>query len=357
MIRLALAGVLAVSAAQALAAPKEPAPAAKDAGPPGSLVPGSAAKPVPAGPARLSVDGLKRELPTPYTPNAEGLHPRLSDQVDLAYGAYQRGRYNTAFREATTRIERNPKDAAALTLLGELYNQGLGVKQDPKRALEWYRLAANEGDAHAMASLGLMAMDGRGQPKDPKAGRVWLEKAAAKGEATAAYNLALIQIGTGKPEDLTAAAANLRKAAEAELGPAQHDLGVLYLQGRGLPKDPAQAAAWFQRAANNGDLAGEVEFAILLFNGTGTNKDETRAARLFLHAAARGNAIAQNRVARLYAVGRGVPKNLVEAAAWNLAAAAQGLSDAWLDQTLSGLSADERSRAERLAADRAKLQE
>ncbi len=119
-----------------------------------------------------------------------------------------------------------------------------------------------------------------------------------------------------------------------------------------MPKDPSKAAELFRRGADNGDLASEVEYAILLFNGTGVTKDERAAARYFLHAASRGNAIAQNRVARLYAVGRGVAKNPVEAAAWNLAAAGQGLSDAWLDQTLSGLSADERSRAERLANER-----
>ena len=127
---------------------------------------------------------------------------------------------------------------------------------------------------------------------------------------------------------------------------------MLYLQGRGVPKDPGKAAEWFRRAADNGDIAGEVEFAILLFNGTGLPKDEARAARYFRHAAARGNAIAQNRIARLYAVGRGLPKNPVEAAAWNLAAAAQGLSDGWLDQTLSTLTPDEKTRAERLAAER-----
>ena len=49
-----------------------------------------------------------------------------------------------------------------MTLLGELYNQGLGIKQDPVKAAEWYRLAAAQGDAAAMASLGLMALDGRG---------------------------------------------------------------------------------------------------------------------------------------------------------------------------------------------------
>jgi TPR repeat protein len=59
-----------------------------------------------------------------------------ANRYHSCYGAYQRGRYVTAFREATKRIEANPKDAAAMTLLGELYNQGLGVKPDPKRAHE-----------------------------------------------------------------------------------------------------------------------------------------------------------------------------------------------------------------------------
>ncbi len=82
-------------------------------------------------------------------------------------------------------------------------------------------------------------------------------------------------------------------------------------------------------------------------------KDEARAARYFRHAAFRGNAVAQNRAARLYASGRGVQKNLVEAAAWDIAARAQGLSDAWLTQAVSGLTPEEKARAERLAADRA----
>jgi TPR repeat protein len=69
----------------------------------------------------------------------------------------------------------------------------------------------------------------------------------------------------------------------------------------------------------------------------------------------RGNAIAQNRLARLYASGRGVPQNRVEAAAWHLAAAAQGLADPWLDGALRELSADERARSERLAAERTTL--
>jgi hypothetical protein len=47
--------------------------------------------------------------------------------------------------------------------------------------------------------------------------------------------------------------------------------------------------------------------------------------------------------------------NKVEAGAWHLMAAAQGLADTWLDDALKDLSADERARAERLAADRSGL--
>src|SRR3954454_4829128 len=73
-------------------------------------------------------------------------------EPDLAYGAYQRGLYLTALREATARLARDPEDAAAMTLLGELHNQGLGAQQDPAKAAEWYRLAAKRGDARALAA-------------------------------------------------------------------------------------------------------------------------------------------------------------------------------------------------------------
>jgi TPR repeat protein len=277
---------------------------------------------------------------------------QAAPEPDLAYGAYQRGLYVTALREATKRLEANPEDAAAMTLLGELFNQGLGVAQDPVKAAEWYRLAAQRGDAHALASLGLMAMDGRGMAKNPIQGVSFLEQAAAKGEASAAHNLALLKLSTGTPGDLLRAVELLRKAAEAEIGDAQHALGVLYLRGRGVNRDSAEAARWFERAARNGNLAGEVELAILLFNGEGVPKNETLAARGFRRAALKGNAIAQNRLARLYVGGRGVPQNRVEAAAWHLSAAAQGLADAWLDNALKDLSPDDRARAEKIAAER-----
>jgi TPR repeat protein len=272
---------------------------------------------------------------------------------DLAYGAYQRGLYNLAVSEATKRLDGSAKDPAAMTLLAELHNQGLGVRQDPEKAAEWYRLAAQNGDAHALSALGLMAIDGRGMAKDPQQGKTWLEEAAAKGEPSASYNLALLLLSTGAEADLRRAVSLMHVAADAELADAQHALGVLYLRGRGVSRDPAEAARWFLKAAENGNTAGEVEYAILLFNGEGVTADEVLAGRYFRRAAGRGNVIAQNRLARLYVVGRGVPKNLVEAAAWHLLAASRGLADPWLEQALKNISGEDRARAEKLAALRA----
>jgi TPR repeat protein len=302
--------------------------------------------------AALACSGSAALAQTGGAPPARGVSTR---EPDLAYAAYQRGLFLTALSEASARIKRDPNDAAAMTLIGELHNQGLGLPQDPVKAAEWFRLAGARGDARALSALGLMALDGRGMDKNPDQGKAWLEQAAVKGEPAAAYNLALLLLSTGAAGDLLRAVELLRVAARAEIADAQHALGVLYLRGRGVSRDPAEAALWLKRAADNGNPAGEVEYAILLFNGDGVTADEGVAARYFRRAAAKGNAIAQNRLARLYATGRGVPKNVVEAAAWHLVAAAQGLTDSWLDSTLGNMSAEERTRAERLASERAGL--
>ncbi|CAH1654409.1 tetratricopeptide repeat protein [Chelatococcus asaccharovorans] len=279
--------------------------------------------------------------------------PSLPDpNADLAYGAYQRGLYRRAYDEAKARVDQNPRDAAALTLLAELTYQGLGVRQDFAKAAEWYKLAEAQGDPNAAFGLAMMMLAGRGVPKNEMAALSYLEKAAKAGQGPASYNLAVALISTGKPDDLKRAVDLLRTAAEGEIGDAQYALAVLTKQGRGVQQSDTEAAQWMARAAANDNISAQVEYAIMLFNGEGVKADEKRAARLFALAAGRGNAIAQNRYARLLLMGRGVPKSRVEAASWNLMAAQQGLTDRWLDDALKDLSSAERMKAEGLARQR-----
>ena len=92
-----------------------------------------------------------------------------------------------------------------MTLLGEIYAQGLGVGRDDSKASQWYKLAAAHGDRDAMFALAMFDLEGRAGPRDHDGAARLLAEAAKRGHAPAAY-----------------------------------DLGLLYLQGQQFPQDFAQ---------------------------------------------------------------------------------------------------------------------
>ena len=94
-----------------------------------------------------------RRCSAPATPAA-----RPAVEPDLAYGAYQRGYFLTALAEATRRVDEKG-DPKAMTLLGELYADGVGVAQNDAKAVEWYRLAAARGDRDGMFALAMFNID------------------------------------------------------------------------------------------------------------------------------------------------------------------------------------------------------
>ncbi|MGN6876123.1 tetratricopeptide repeat protein, partial [Neisseria sp. P0021.S007] len=51
-------------------------------------------------------------------------------------------------------------------ILGVMYADGEGVRQDYAEALKWYRKAAEQGDARAQSDLGLMYANGQGVRQD-----------------------------------------------------------------------------------------------------------------------------------------------------------------------------------------------
>ena len=69
--------------------------------------------------------------------------------------------------------------AAAMTRLGLLYNNALGVERDAEIAAGWWLKAAALGDADGQAMLGAAYHLGAGVPKDPLAALVWLKRAKA----------------------------------------------------------------------------------------------------------------------------------------------------------------------------------
>ena len=125
--------------------------------------------------------------------------------------------------EEETEFERTKRlaeggDKVAQNDLGISYFLGLGVPQDFKEAVKWYRLAAEQGYAPAQNNLGVKYHHGRGVPQDYKEAVKWYTKSAEQGIASA-----------------------------------QSNLGMMYDNGFGVPKDLVPAYAWFNIAQANGD--------------------------------------------------------------------------------------------------------
>jgi hypothetical protein len=278
-------------------------------------------------------------LPPPATDNSK---------IDAAYGAFQRGYYLTALADATQRAEHN--DPVAMTLLGEIYAQGLGVGRDDSKAAQWYKLAAAHGDRDAMFALAMFNLEGRAGPRNTGEADRLLEAAAQLGHAAAAYDLGLLYLqGQQFPQDFAKAATLFKQASAAGNPEAQYALATMYKEGRGVPKDAKDATRLMGLASVAGFVDAMVEYAIAEFNGDGVEKNESAAANLFLAAARRGNPIAQDRLSRILMAGRGLPADPTEAVKWHVIAKALGASDPDLDVFVSQQRPDVREAAEKAA--------
>ncbi len=290
----------------------------------------------------------------PADPNADALAisnevfgPRL--RVDAAVGAFQRGYFLTALNRALARAEAG--DAAAQTLIAEIYGKGLGVPENLPLASGWYARASENGDALATFELALMYQEGRGVPRNRTRAAELFGLAAARGSIPAKYNLGLLHIeGTYAAPDLGRAVERLAEAAEAGLAEAQYDYGTMLLEGAGVAPNPRAGAAQIELAAAQGLTAAQVDYATLLYLGKGVPRDLAEAVRWYERAAEAGDPVAQNRYAKLLAAGEGVAIDLEAAAMWRALARRQGLTDPVLDQLLAAIpagtlaSAEERAR-------------
>jgi hypothetical protein len=137
--------------------------------------------------------------------------------ADFAKGvaAYKAGDFVTALAEWKPLAEQGR--AAAQSNLGFMYGNGLGVVEDDKEAVKWYRLAAEQGDANAQYNLALIYANGQGVIEDNKEAVKWYRLAAEQGDADAQFNL-----------------------------------GVMYANGEGVIEDNVYAHMWWNIAAASG---------------------------------------------------------------------------------------------------------
>lgn len=75
----------------------------------------------------------------------------------------------------------NQGDVSAQILLGSMYYEGKGVRQDYAKSIEWYTKAANQGNAGAQYNLALMYFQGKGVRQDFRISKEWVGKSCDNG--------------------------------------------------------------------------------------------------------------------------------------------------------------------------------
>lgn len=153
----------------------------------------------------------------------------------------------------------NSGNSTAQFKLGQIFEFGMGVPEDPAAAVTWYRRAAEQGDREAQYSLGHMFDVGQGVDRDIAQAIIWYQKAAEQGLAAAQFTLGLTYSdGDGVPKDAGWAARWYQKAADQGDGNSQANLGMMYWLGDGVPRDVIIAYMWENLAAAQGVSKGKL---------------------------------------------------------------------------------------------------
>ena len=176
--------------------------------------------------------------------------------------ALEAGDYETALNIFHSAAEKGHPGAQAA--LGELYNEGKGIKRNAQEAARWYQLAAEQGHLDAQVTLGWMYNVGTGVPEDFNEAIKWFQLAADQGHPGAQNNLGVLyREGRGAQKDVERAVVWFRKAADQGMAPAQYALGQLYLNGEGVKQNVEQAVMWYTRAASQGLLEAQADLGFL----------------------------------------------------------------------------------------------
>lgn len=177
----------------------------------------------------------------------------LNLQIDLAGAAslsagqraFEAGDYATALTELAPLAQEG--DAEALNLLGQIYEQGLGVPADPQQAQQLYERGARQGHLGSVNSLRAL----KNKAYSAEFAKVMPD--AEAGNASAQNRIGeMYEFGQGVKRDTTAAFQWYSKAAEQDLISAWHNLGRCYNFGTGVKQDYAAAEEWYRKAASQG---------------------------------------------------------------------------------------------------------
>ncbi|MEO7054676.1 MAG: tetratricopeptide repeat-containing serine protease family protein [Rhizomicrobium sp.] len=187
-------------------------------------------------------------------------------------------------------------DAEGQAVLGEMYEQGNGVGRDYGQALKYYTLAAKQDNAFAQYKIGSFYFSGAGSvvTQDYARALSWYQLAAKNGEGQAQFQLGYMYFyGKGVTRNFETAVSYLKQGADQDQPDALSLLGYAYDAGYGVSQDYAQAVRYYTRGAEKGVPNALALLGEKYSNGQGVTQDWSKAYMLLSLAASRREGEAQ----------------------------------------------------------------
>ncbi|TAK84829.1 MAG: hypothetical protein EPO20_13390 [Betaproteobacteria bacterium] len=263
-------------------------------------------------------------LPVTYTAPSIAEQAERGDaraQHNLAAQLERGKKYDEAF-QWYERAARQGFEASAMNL-AQMYEKGLGVKEDRAEAQKRYRALAAQGNGEARYRFARLAAAAGQYDEAVKA----FERSVREDDYRAMLDLGeLYEQGHGVQKDVKRALALYERAAERSRW-ARFKLGALYVAGEGIPKDYAKAHQWFRRSAADGNAAARNNLGVMYDQGLGVAVDYVEARDLYLAALKGGVPHAKGNLENFYAEGRGAPPGSL-GAAWYRPGAEAGIASA-----------------------------
>lgn len=122
--------------------------------------------------------------------------------------------------------------------------------------------------------------------------------------------------------------AQLQRSAALGDRNAQHQLGIVYTEGRLVPRDPRRAERWYLTAAEQGHRDSQARMCVGFLEGQDLRDSLVDAVEWCRRASEQGDAEAAFHLAKLYSKGQGVDRDRIEANRLYRAAAEGGVADA-----------------------------
>ncbi|KAI8886494.1 HCP-like protein [Backusella circina FSU 941] len=173
------------------------------------------------------------------------------------------------------------KNNVAQYNLGVLYDNGLGVRNDPLEASKWFTKSSDQGNSDAFHSLGLLRLKGRGLRKNLEEAVNYFRTAVKLKHFNAMFELGSIYIKDN------------RFAKEKDMGlllyeyiaknghtNAQLELATMYDTGEFISRDYEKAEKYYLMIEPNGGEL-QYEMAIKYLKGDAVDQDYLKAFYLF----------------------------------------------------------------------------